>query len=177
MLTMIIDLNKKGELSWAEYFYYQKHLALIAKKTLIHHSTLCVTLYCKNQRNQRNQRGQILTSYIKVLADKSCFLPRPSTNLTFNTLPRHHALKISNWWVMHFSWMKWKPCLHMDVLSWRLRSHQLCIEGSSVMLGWRWEVTNNRSAASQYEEVKAWMPTVTQLQGWITCSRVKFKNL
>ena len=47
----------------------------------------------------------------------------------------------------------------------RLRSHQLCFEGLSVMLGGRWEVTNNRSAASQYEEVKAWMPTVTQLQG------------
>ena len=47
----------------------------------------------------------------------------------------------------------------------RLRSHQLCFEGLSVMLGWRWEVTNNRSAASQYEEVEAWMPTVIQLQG------------
>jgi len=53
----------------------------------------------------------------------------------------------------------------MDVLSWRFRSHQLWFEGLSVMLGWRWEVTNNQSAASQYEEVKAWMPTVTQLQG------------
>ncbi|EWS98258.1 hypothetical protein BG00_09825 [Pseudoalteromonas sp. SCSIO_11900] len=53
----------------------------------------------------------------------------------------------------------------------RLRSHQLIIRDARV----RWEVTNNRSAASQYEEVEAWMPTVTQLQGLITYSRINLK--
>jgi len=59
----------------------------------------------------------------------------------------------------------------------RLRSHQLIIWRIKRDARVRWEVTNNRSAASQYEEVEAWMPTVTQLQGWIICSRVKFENL
>ena len=31
--------------------------------------------------------------------------------------------------------MRNKPCLHMDVLSWRLRLHQLWFEGLRVMLG------------------------------------------
>ena len=52
----------------------------------------------------------------------------------------------------------------MDVLSWRLRSHQLWFEGNSVMLGAPW-VTSDRNEVSQREEVEAWMLTGTQLQG------------
>ena len=46
----------------------------------------------------------------------------------------------------------------------RLRSHQLRIEGLSVMLGAPW-VTSDRNEVSQREEVEAWMLTGTQLQG------------
>ena len=58
----------------------------------------------------------------------------------------------------------------------RLRSHQLCFEGLSVMLGAPW-VTSDRNEVSQREEVEAWMLTGTQLQGWITCSRVRLKSI
>ena len=127
-----------------------------------------------------------------MLADKYCILLWPNSNLTFNTLPRHHALKISNWWVIHFmagfcSRQILSTYIHVGNEMKAMLAHGcafMAFTFTSIMV-WRikrdarvrWEVTNNRSAASQYEEVKAWMPTVTQLQGWITCSRVKFENL
>ena len=43
--------------------------------------------------------------------------------------------------------MKWKPCLHMEVLSWRLRPHQLWLEGLSVMLEYAESVQRGTSGS------------------------------
>ena len=85
----------------------------------------------------QNTEGQVL------------FLARPSGNLTFNTLPHHHALKISNWWVIHFmdeiKAMLAHGCAFMaftftSIVVWRIK------RDARVRRGWGMTETKFRSA-------------------------------
>ncbi|MBB1292562.1 MAG: hypothetical protein ACJAVX_002759 [Pseudoalteromonas rhizosphaerae] len=51
----------------------------------------------------------------------------------------------------------------MDVLSWRLRSHQLCFEGLSVMLGAPWGSKGRSAAAAPWLPPAIWQKTLNKV--------------
>ena len=68
----------------------------------------------------------------------------------------------------------------MDVLSWRLRSHQLWFEGNSVMLGAPWGSKGRSAAAAPWLPPAIWQKTLNKVfhvgRGFISI-QVSSKNI